>query len=65
MMEMMDETHHGIDRSTLTDEERDLYDASLVGAIDRLHREVEGLKQSIIDALPRWLREVMYGMYGR
>ena len=48
---MDDETHYGIDRSTLTDEERAIYDASFVGAWDRLHREVEGLKQAIIDAL--------------
>ena len=58
---MDDETHYGLDRASLTDEERAIYDATFVGAVDRLYREVEGLKQAIIDALPAWLRRLLYG----
>ena len=47
-----------IDRDKLTPEERAVYDASFVGAFDRLDREWINLKCAIYDALPKriqWL----------
>lgn len=58
---MDDETRYGFDRESLTDEERAVYDASFVGAVDRLHREVNVLKRAIMEALPLWLRRLIYG----
>ena len=58
---MDDETHYGFDRESLTDEERAIYDASFVGVVDKLNRAVDDLKQALIDALPAWLRRLLYG----
>ncbi len=45
-------------RDTLTPEERAAYDASYVGSVDRLGREVRSLRHAVYAALPlslRWL----------
>lgn len=47
-----------INRDDLSPEERAMYDASLVGSVDRLDREVKELKRSIYNALPKFLRRL-------
>ena len=47
-----------INRDDLLPEDRAIYDASFIGAIDRLDHEWVNLKRAVYDALPRsiqWL----------
>lgn len=43
-------------RDDLTPEQREAYDRTLLGATEKLAREVAALKLAIRNALPRWLR---------
>lgn len=45
-----------INRDDLTPDERDVYDRSFVGSVERLDRELVNLKQAIRDALPPFMR---------
>lgn len=54
-----------INRDDLTHEQREAYDRSYVGSVDRLNREVQAVKRAIFDAMPRviqrfilWLRSL-------
>ena len=48
-----------ISRDDLSPEDRAIYDASFVGAVDRLDREVQALKLAVINALPYTLRRIV------
>ncbi len=54
-----------IDRAQMTPEERELFDASYVGAVDRLDREAQALKLVLFGALPYWLQRIIARFYGR
>lgn len=45
-----------INRDDLSPEDRDVYDKSYLGAVDRLDREVQALKRAIYEASPRPFR---------
>ncbi len=48
-----------INRDDLSPEDRAIYDASFVGAVDRLDREVQALKLAVINALAYTLRRIV------
>lgn len=48
-----------ISRDDLSPEDRAIYDATFVGAVDRLDREVQALKLAVINALPYTLRRIV------
>ena len=48
-----------ISRDDLSPEDRAIYDATFVGAADRLDREVQALKLAVINALPYTLRRIV------
>jgi len=48
-----------INRDDLTPEERELYDRSYIGTVDRLDREWRELKRAIYNALPYALRRLI------
>ena len=48
-----------ISRDDLSPEDRAIYDATFVGAVDRLDRELQALKAAVINALPYTLRRIV------
>lgn len=53
-----------INRDDLPPEDRAAYDASYVGAVDRLDREVANLKQAVFEVLPPIVRRLIVWLCG-
>ena len=53
-----------INRDELSPEARAAYDASYVGAVDRLDREVQALKAALLAALPYTLQRIIQWLSG-
>lgn len=53
-----------INRDDLSPEERVIYDASYVGAVDRLDRAWVNVKQAIFDALPPIIQRAIIALRG-